>query len=534
MRPGLSFRVLAPTAMIAALLLAVGIGGAWYVYRLHARIAGVLRYNTASIRAAEELILIFRDCRLRWTQAKHDGDGLACADEVMAMANDANFWLVAAEKASTSAEEDVLLRRVRAGSAIFFRYFDRASRGNTPPATDLAMEEKTLERVVQTEILGPAQSYLDLNERLLQETMERNEVLANYLVVGLFGLGVLGAAAGLILGIGITRGLNNYLIRLTIPIQNAAGKLGEVVRPIRLSGSNPPGDLEELTCRLAEEVGRVVTRLRDSERDTLRSEQLAALGTLAAGMAHELRNPLTAIKMLVQSRIQSAKGPMLTTRQLEVLQEEVTRLEQLVQSFLDFARPPKPEWIEFDLVGLINQTVELARHRVREPEVRLEVRAGQAPTMVRADLGMLRQLTHNLLTNAIDAVGDHGQVTVTIDEATVGPSGVVVGERTGRPRQTTFTAATRLVLLEVEDNGVGLPDALDTSIFEPFVSSKEAGVGLGLSICRRIVEMHGGRLTACRGPGGGAIFSAELPVVGGANGAAAQREREGEALTGAT
>src|SRR5262249_53971178 len=153
-------------------------------------------------------------------------------------------------------------------------------------------------------------------------------------------LGTCGSAAGLVAGGGFARGLSRSLIQLSVLIRDAAGRLQEGIGPVTFSGGGLV-ELEKVLRLLAERGGAVVARLRQRERELRHAEQLAAVGQLAAGMAHELRNPLTSMKILVQAALEAPGGegggawasPGLSGRDLAVLEEEITRLEGLVQSF---------------------------------------------------------------------------------------------------------------------------------------------------------------------------------------------------------
>src|SRR5439155_21994105 len=144
-------------------------------------------------------------------------------------------------------------------------------------------------------------------------------------------------------------------------------------------------------------------RLQRSERELVRGEQLAALGQLAAGLAHELRNPLMAMKLLVQT----ARGPGpagLNERDLAVLEEEITRLERTLQSFLDFARPPRLERRRFEVRSVVEQVACLLAGRAECQGVVLAWDRREEPVGIEADLGHFRQVLFNLLLNALDAV----------------------------------------------------------------------------------------------------------------------------------
>jgi signal transduction histidine kinase len=269
--------------------------------------------------------------------------------------------------------------------------------------------------------------------------------------------------------------------------------------------------------RLAEEVGTVVERLEQSQRETLRSEQFAILGRWAAGLAHELRNPLTSMKILVQSASErsGADGPGLRGRSLAVLEEEIGRLDRLLRSFLDFARPAEVERRAVELAPILEQKLNLVSARAASRSISIEVEQPVEPVVLEADAGHVRQLLLNLLLNALDAAPVGGRVSVRVArEPAVGPG--------GDPG----------VVVEVADNGPGLPAALGERIFDPFVTTKESGLGLGLSICRRIAESHGGSIAAADRPGGGASFVVRLPLGGAGTAPAPQPGTAGDPTRG--
>jgi signal transduction histidine kinase len=230
---------------------------------------------------------------------------------------------------------------------------------------------------------------------------------------------------------------------------------------------------------------------------------------MAAGVAHEVRNPLMAIKILVQAAAERGEQGQLRGRDLRVLEEEVVRLERLTSTFLDFARPPRPERRRLELGQLLGHTLELVAGRADLRGVRVESTLGPGPLVLDADRGQLHQLLFNLLLNALDASPPGAAVRVAARAEGAG--------------------GARSVRIEVRDAGPGLPRELGERIFEPFVSTKETGLGLGLSICRRVVEDHGGTITAAGGPGGGAVFTVRLPAPEGSAPPGAADEEAGHA-----
>jgi signal transduction histidine kinase len=282
-----------------------------------------------------------------------------------------------------------------------------------------------------------------------------------------------------------------------------AGKLNEVVGPITLSAAAGFEELELALQDMADHVGTVIERLEQREREVMRGEQLAAVGQLAAGIAHELRNPLMAIKILVQSAAEGPEGA-LRGRDLAVVEEEIGRLERSIQALLDFARPPTPETVALDLRQLVRQTVELVSARAEQQHVSLLCQFPEQAAMVEVDGVQIRQVLLNLLFNALDAMRDGGEVRMTILR------------QSQRQLHEEFCLADTGegddgYVLRVADTGSGLPAELGNRIFEPFVSTKETGTGLGLPICRRIIEDHRGEIKAHNDSRGGAEFVVWLP-----------------------
>jgi signal transduction histidine kinase len=198
------------------------------------------------------------------------------------------------------------------------------------------------------------------------------------------------------------------------------------------------------------------------------------------------------MKILVQSAGQRADEAGLGARGLAVLEEEINRLENLTRTFLDFARPPQLEKRPVDVRTVIEDAVGLVAGRARRCGVQVTGAAPASPVLLRADAGLLRQLLLNLLLNALEALPGGGSVVVEL----LVPEG------------------GRALTLRVADSGAGLAAGREEDIFRPFVSTKPTGLGLGLSICRRIVEAHGGTIEAANRPEGGAVFTVRLPREG--------------------
>ena len=218
------------------------------------------------------------------------------------------------------------------------------------------------------------------------------------------------------------------------------------------------------------------------------AEQLKIAAQVATGVAHELRNPLTAIKMLVQSHRESRQVDDHLNQDLQIIEDEVRRMERSIQTFLDFGRPRRPERRSIDLRELVSRTFSLVEPLALRKQIELRYQNSPTPITVNADWEQIQQLLLNLTVNAIDAAPTKGAVEVDAQMLSDGS-----------------------VRVSVIDNGPGISAKVKSRLFEPFVTDKEAGVGLGLVISRRIAEEHGGQLVGENRNDGGARFVLELP-----------------------
>ena len=219
--------------------------------------------------------------------------------------------------------------------------------------------------------------------------------------------------AGLVAGFGIARGISHSIVNLYVPIRAASGRLEEVIGPVDIAPARGIEHLDEILRSMADHVGTVVDRLQQTEHEVLRAEQMSALGQLAAGLAHELRNPLTSLKLLVQAAVEAGPDAGLRGRDLAVVADETARLDRSLQTFLDFARPPRLVKRRADVLQVLSQTLELisARHR-QGVSIRSDFPAAARP----GDRGRPQatsQVFLNLVLNSLDALPHGGAIQVT-------------------------------------------------------------------------------------------------------------------------
>ena len=236
-------------------------------------------------------------------------------------------------------------------------------------------------------------------------------------------------------------------------------------------------------------------KLVESQALVERQEKLASLGMLAAGVAHEIRNPLTAIKAWLFIQQKHLKPGTPEYADAEVIANEINRLENLVKDVLLFARPSDPHFATVAADEPLRQVQTLLEPQLAKTNIRLRLAEDPVTAQVRIDPQQIKQVLINLIQNAADSIGENGDVTL-------------------RARLDTKRLAdrtTEVVILEVADTGKGIPPEVEKRLFDPFFTTKEGGTGLGLSIAARIVEKHGGALQYQTQVNRGTTFGIVLP-----------------------
>jgi len=236
------------------------------------------------------------------------------------------------------------------------------------------------------------------------------------------------------------------------------------------------------------------TRLVHSQTLLERQEKLATLGTLAAGIAHEIRNPLTSLKARLYTLEKHLLVVPAARKDTDIIGAEISRLEHIVQDVLSFARPAEPKLETLAADMLLREVQGLLAPNLESREVQLVVESSPE-LFVRADSGHLKQVLINLARNATEAIAGSG--TVTLRARAVGAQ---LGGR-----------ETDAVIFEVADTGKGIPPEVEMRLFDPFFSTKETGTGLGLPISARLIEKQGGTLQYQTRPGYGTTFGVVLP-----------------------
>ncbi len=244
--------------------------------------------------------------------------------------------------------------------------------------------------------------------------------------------------------------------------------------------------VDQLIFRAPQE--EIAKRLERLEEQALQSEKFKAVSTLAAGMAHEIKNPLTAIQTFAGFIPEKHKDPEFAKKLQEVLTAEAKRMQELVQDLLTFAKPKAPQLQPVDLAPLIASTLTLLSSDLSKHRVQWAVDCQHNGAAIHADSDQLRQVLINLIQNAADAMPSGGQIKITTQ------------------------AVNSHLELTVSDTGSGIPPALLPKIFDPFVTTKPDGNGLGLAMVYSILQAHRGTIHAKSEPKQGTTFTVCLPL----------------------
>lgn len=299
----------------------------------------------------------------------------------------------------------------------------------------------------------------------------------------------------IVLSILLIAGLSWFLlVGLVMPLRRLTRDLCMYARPETLP--DRPDELRVLgACfeHLKSDVVRTRDCLAQNTKRLLDAEKLATVGRLAAGVAHEIRSPLTSLKLRLFSMQKDLWNDPALEEDARVMSDEITRLDKIVRNFLEFARPPEVRTQRCDIALLLDKTLELLRYKLESARVRLAREEPSRLPPALADPHQLRQVFLNVLNNGIEALPPGGEirVKVTVEAQTEGPGMVVV---------------------RVHDNGPGIPAELRGRVFDPFFSTKEDGAGLGLWIAQRIMIQHAGALELEESPGSGTVFAVWIPV----------------------
>ena len=320
----------------------------------------------------------------------------------------------------------------------------------------------------------------------LEETQkEMRETRLMLLLIGSVGLliGILGA---LLLAKRITGPLKK-LVEATVKISK-----GHFSQRINITSQDEIGNLARSFNKMSRQLLQARKKEEVANQKLIQAEKLASIGRISAGIAHEIRNPLTSVKLNIQKLVLSDNLDEVEKEHLNISQEGIKYMEKSIKDLLDFTRASELELARFSIEQILEESVKTLADSLALKKVTLKRNFQDELPQVLVDGDKLRQVFLNILRNAYEAVDEEGEITISLS---------LLKER-----------SRKIIKVVISDNGCGIPDKERDVIFELFYTTKTTGIGLGLAIARKIIEQHNGSIQLSENAKKGTSFEILIPV----------------------
>ena len=328
-----------------------------------------------------------------------------------------------------------------------------------------------------------------------KELSRTNSIILNILI----SIGIAGIVVGLLFGWLISRLLFGPLNQLVLTVRGASGEA--VLERLNLTRGNELKEIGQGVKDLIERINKANEDLSKNRELLQHSNKYAALGKIAPTIAHEIRNPLAAIKMLVYSIREDESVSGSVKDDLDIISSEIDRMENFTKDFLKFAKPADPVFAEVNPISSLFEVIHLLKPRFKKNNIILIENINEPNCNVMADSGQLKQVYMNIILNAIDVMPNGGNLSIVAKVAT---------------EVSTLNNGVKsdFIRIDFTDTGPGIPQAILSNLFEPFIKGSDLGVGIGLSISQSIANTHGGWILAQNNTSDtGATFSLYIPVL---------------------
>lgn len=282
----------------------------------------------------------------------------------------------------------------------------------------------------------------------------------------------------------------DYSPQVTITSQDEIGYLAECFNRMVRELAKADQELRLWTLNLESKVEERTGQLKAMQGHLIQTEKLAAIGKLAAGVAHEINNPLTGILTNSSLMLRDLPNDDPRREDLQIIVDETLRCRKIVKGLLDFSRQTKPQKQLVDFNGVIEDVFNLVRNQASFHDIELVSEQDRRLPAVMADKDQLRQVVLNIVLNAAEAMPGGGRISAS----------------------SRYDSRTSQVQISIRDNGPGIPDEIKDKLFEPFFTTKKTGTGLGLAIAYGIVERHKGTISIDSAPGRGTTITVCLPI----------------------
>jgi len=472
--------------ILAALVIITMIGGVvmvWYTYRMEGQLASIIEKDLKAFQTAEALAssLINQKGFVSYYFIDGDQQWLKQLGKYRQVFNER---LNEAKKIAGGKVEKKTVNRIESEYTLYIKNKDRVI------AYYKAGERKTgaeLHREVRNryfEILSLCEQYKNIHTERIRQARKESSLQAKRLRF----IAVALVTAAFFLGVFLAFVMINHIL---LPVQRLT--LSADREGIKQPAENEIKALSRSVGNLIEDVDQVHGELEKSREHLLQAEKMALVGKLAAGMAHSIRNPFTSVKMRLFSLDRSLELSDTQKEDFEVISQEIHHIDNIVQNFLEFSRPPKLKMQQISPSVVIDLVIQLLEHRLKSYDVTIKIIRRQSLPEIQADPEQLKEVLVNIVMNACEAMERGGKMVIHEEETFLKPQG-------------------RVAVIRLSDNGPGIAESIKEKIFQPFFTTKEEGTGLGLSIATRIMEEHKGWIDVTSKKGEGTTFIITLPV----------------------
>lgn len=472
--------------MLAGLVLITGCGAfvlVWYTYSTEELLDTLIRREISAFQTAEELekALVSQKGFVSYYFLDGDPEWLRQLGEYRQIFKDR---LETAKASAVTDEEKEMLATIEREYRSYVELKDQVLALQREGRRDSATE---LNRAVRTrfqDVLKRCRDFKDLHREMIRQAWDHSVFVAKTMRAMAFLAVVIVSFLAFLLIFMILKQILTPLKRLAETADpGGAGK----------DSGNEVKALSRSVHGLLKNMDRTHLELERSRETLLQAEKMALIGKLAAGTAHSIRNPLTSVKMRLFSLSRTLNLNTDQKEDFQVISEEIRHIDNIVQNFLEFSRPPKLKMQEISPSEVVDLTLQLMRHRLTTYEVDVVLKRDSPLPKVTADPEQLKEVLVNILVNACEAMERGGSIVIR-EEALEDP------------------LRGKMAAITIADNGPGIPEALLDKVLQPFFTTKEQGTGLGLSIAARIIEQHRGWLDLESSPGKGTTFIISLPV----------------------
>jgi signal transduction histidine kinase len=472
MRLSLSRRIFLAIVGVLALAVLSSVVAIISAYKFEELQDRIVNDNLPSVRAAEELEIALLDQRGYVTKYMLDGGNQAWLSQLKHREGEFEELLQKARETIRIPQEREILDQLEVIHALYSRERERViqlyNEGRHDEARDLLFQRV---EELHRDAYALCELFIVTNAQIVESVNARARRQVNEVTIIVSATAAVTLLLGSLLLWLFLHGVVLPLRRLSRDAREATGVTEGAVAELE---RDELGELGRYVQLLMTDVAETRSDLQRSRDQLANAEKLAAVGRLAAGLAHEIRNPLTAMKMWLFSLRRTLAYDQKLVDKVNVVSREIVRLESIVRQFLEFSRPPELKKSPVRIDDLLRETLGLQSYLLQQHRIRVNVQCDPQLPAILADAEQLKQVIINLVNNAIEAMQDGGELRIRVARR--------------------WRADRGHVFIRFADTGPGMPREVQQRVFEPFLTTKAGGTGLGLCIAATIVARHGGNL----------------------------------------